>query len=62
TLDENLLRERSGFGEGTPKCYIRLAKRSLESDPNRRPMAKFSVRVGYWLDEMKQNNENKSKS
>ncbi|CAG8829290.1 6954_t:CDS:1, partial [Dentiscutata erythropus] len=32
TLNENLPCERSGFGEGTPKCYIRLAKRSLESD------------------------------
>ncbi|CAG8839905.1 3638_t:CDS:1, partial [Racocetra persica] len=51
--NENLPHEQSG----TPKCYTRLAKKSLELDPNRRPMAKFSVRVGYWLDEIKQNNQ-----
>ncbi|CAG8736369.1 23692_t:CDS:2, partial [Cetraspora pellucida] len=30
---------RPDFGEGTPKCYVKLAKRCMDSDPHGRPTA-----------------------
>ncbi|RIB23220.1 kinase-like domain-containing protein [Gigaspora rosea] len=51
--------ERPEFGEETPKCYVKLAKRCMESDPNKRPTAtNICHRVGYWLEELEQDKDN----
>ncbi|CAG8817194.1 3837_t:CDS:1, partial [Cetraspora pellucida] len=49
---------RPEFGKGTPKCYVKLAKRCMDFDPNRRPTATIiSSRIVGWLDDMEQEDE-----
>ncbi|CAG8571942.1 14145_t:CDS:2 [Gigaspora margarita] len=52
-FDENLPSERPGFNNGTPRCYVELAKGCIEPDPNKRPTAiNICQRIGYWHEEM----------
>ncbi|CAG8684530.1 1432_t:CDS:1 [Cetraspora pellucida] len=54
--------ERPELGEGTPECYVQLAKRCMDSDPNERPTTTIiSSRIVYWLDEIEQKNDNEIK-
>ncbi|CAG8568749.1 15995_t:CDS:1 [Cetraspora pellucida] len=53
---------RPEFGKGTPKCYVKLAKRCMDSDPNERPTATIiSSRIVAWIDEMEQKDEKEQK-
>ncbi|CAG8472592.1 4988_t:CDS:1, partial [Cetraspora pellucida] len=54
--------ERPEFGDGTPDCYVKLAKRCMDSDPNERPTATIICsKIVHWLDEMKQKDDNEIK-
>ncbi|CAG8472550.1 4986_t:CDS:1 [Cetraspora pellucida] len=46
---------RPELGEGTPKFFVKLAKRCMNSDPKKRPtISVVSSRIIYWLDEIEQ--------
>ncbi|KAF0396111.1 kinase-like domain-containing protein [Gigaspora margarita] len=41
------------FDPGTPDCYVRLAKRCLDTNPKKRPTAKsVNFQVGFWSEEI----------
>ncbi|CAG8448980.1 23113_t:CDS:1 [Cetraspora pellucida] len=41
------------FIHGTPNCYVKLAKRCMDSNPKKRPTAKsLNHQVGFWIEEM----------
>ncbi|RIB02875.1 hypothetical protein C2G38_2226618 [Gigaspora rosea] len=51
--------EGLGFVPGTPDCYIRLVKRCMDSNPNKRPTAKYvNFQVGLWNEEMLSSDDN----
>src|SRR6185312_1058391 len=42
--------ERPEIAPGTPKCYIELAKKCMDSDPQKRPSAwDVYYKIGVWL-------------
>ncbi|CAG8711803.1 24763_t:CDS:1 [Cetraspora pellucida] len=46
------------FIPGTPNCYVKLAKRCMDSNPKKRPTAKsINYQVGFWIEEILSSDE-----
>ncbi|CAG8631520.1 24689_t:CDS:1 [Cetraspora pellucida] len=46
------------FIPGTPNCYVKLAKRCMDSNPKKRPTAKsINYQLGLWIEEMLSSDE-----
>ncbi|RIB09569.1 hypothetical protein C2G38_2108295, partial [Gigaspora rosea] len=53
---------RPEFASGTPKCYIELAEKCMDSDPQKRPSADNGyVTISGWQDKIAISNVNKIK-
>ncbi|RIB26908.1 kinase-like domain-containing protein [Gigaspora rosea] len=53
---------RPEFASGTPKCYIELAERCMNSDPKERPSAyDIHDKIDDWLDKIASPNDNEIK-